>query len=199
MRGAEGLNGLADTAIPCHLISMTAAVGILDRAAAAALALARRGHEITLRDIALKAEVSFAELYALADGKGAVLAHLSTRFDRAALATTSAEDAAPHDRLFDAAMARLEAMEPHRAALIAISRSEGVVASALRFPRTARAILEAGGVDATPLRLAAMTAVWARCVQVWRDDEGALNRTMAELDKRLKQMAERLEKVGAGF
>lgn len=180
---------------------MTAAEDILDRAAAAALALAadRPWPQIALRDIALKAEVSFAELYALADGKSAVLAHLSTRFDRAALATASADDAAPHDRLFDAAMARVEAMEPHRAALIAISRSESVVVSALRFPKTARAILEAGGVDATPARLAAMTAVWARTVQVWRDDEGALNRTMAELDKRLKQMAEQLGKIGAGF
>jgi hypothetical protein len=182
-------------------MTMTAAEDILDRAAAAALALAadRPWPQITLRDIAIKAEVSFAELYALADGKGAVLAHLSTRFDRAALATVSADDAAPHDRLFDAAMARVEAMEPHRAALIAISRSESVVASALRFPRTARAILEAAGVDAGPARLAAMTAVWARTVQVWRDDEGALNRTMAELDKRLKQMAEQLGKLGAGF
>jgi len=180
---------------------MTAAEDILDRAAAAALALAsdKPWHFIALRDIALKAEIPFAELYALASGKGAVLAHLSTRFDRAALGTVSADEATPHDRLFDAAMARLEAMEPHRAALIAIASSEGVVVSALRFPKTARAILEAGGVEATPVRLAAMTAVWARTVQVWRDDEGALNRTMAELDKRLKQMAERLSKIGAGF
>jgi len=59
--------------------------------------------------------------------------------------------------------------------------------------------LEAAGVEATAPRLAAMTAVWARVVQVWRDDEGALNRTMAELDKRLKQMADRLAKIGAGF
>jgi hypothetical protein len=44
-----------------------------------------------------------------------------------------------------------------------------------------------------------MSAVWGRTLQVWRDDEGALNRTMAELDKRLKQMASSLEKVGAGF
>jgi hypothetical protein len=180
---------------------MTAAEDILDRAAAAALALAadRPWPQITLRDIAVKAEVSFAELYALADGKGAVLEHLSSRFDRAALATASADDALPHDRLFDAAMARLEAMEPHRAALIAVARSEGVLGAILRFPKTARAILEAAGVEAAPTRLAAMTAVWARAVQVWRDDEGALNRTMAELDKRLKQMAEQLHKVGAGF
>ena len=39
----------------------------------------------------------------------------------------------------------------------------------------------------------------ARIVQVWRDDEGALNRTMAEIDKRLKQMRERLGRIGAGF
>lgn len=185
---------------------MTAAEDILDRAAAAALSLAadRPWTQISLRDIALKAEVPFAELYSRADGKGEVLNHLATRFDRAALATASAPssengDATTHDRLFDAAMARVEAMEPHRAALIAISRSESLVVSALRFPRTARAILEAAGVDATPARLTAMSAVWGRTLQVWRDDEGALNRTMAELDKRLKQMTSGLEKVGAGI
>ncbi|WP_426014337.1 TetR family transcriptional regulator [Caulobacter sp. DWR2-3-1b2] len=179
---------------------MTAAEDILDRAAAAALSLAadRPWTQISLRDIAVKAEVPFAELYARADGKAALLAHLSTRFDRAAVATASAQVATTHDRLFDAAMARIEAMEPHRAALIAISRSERLVVSALRFPKTARAILEAAGVDATPARLTAMTAVWVRALQVWRDDEGALNRTMAELDKRLKQMTSGLEKVGAG-
>jgi hypothetical protein len=185
---------------------MTDADDILDRAAAAALSLAadRPWTQVSLRDIAVKAEIPFAELYARADGKSAVLSHLAARFDRAALATAAAPtgqdgEAAAHDRLFDAAMARIEAMEPHRAALIAISRSESVVVSALRFPRTARAILEAAGVDAGPARLTAMTAVWARALQVWRDDEGALNRTMAELDKRLKQMASGLEKVGAGL
>jgi hypothetical protein len=44
-----------------------------------------------------------------------------------------------------------------------------------------------------------MIAVWARVAQVWRDDEGALNRTMAEIDLRLKQMRERLSRIGAGF
>ena len=44
-----------------------------------------------------------------------------------------------------------------------------------------------------------LPAVWACMVQVWRDDEGALNRTMAEIDKRLKQMRERLKWVAAGF
>jgi len=174
---------------------------ILDRAAAAALALAadRPWPAIALRDIAVKAEVPFAALYEAADSKHAVLAHLSARFDRAALGVDYSETADVHDRLFDAAMARVEAMEPHRAALIAIAKAEGVLVSGTRFPRIARAVLEAAGIEATAPRLAAMTAVWARVVQVWRDDEGALNRTMAELDKRLKQMAERLGKIGAGF
>jgi hypothetical protein len=44
-----------------------------------------------------------------------------------------------------------------------------------------------------------MAAVWGRVLQVWRDDEGALNRTMAEIDKRLRQMRERLGRIGAGF
>jgi len=44
-----------------------------------------------------------------------------------------------------------------------------------------------------------MTAVWGRIVQVWRADEGALNRTMAEIDKRLKQLRARLSALGQGF
>ena len=96
-------------------------------------------------------------------------------------------------------MARIEIMEPHRSALIAIARAESPLSLAPHFPRTARAILEAAGVDASAPRLAAMTALWARAAQVWRDDEGALNRTMAEIDKRLKEMRRRLFRVGAGF
>jgi hypothetical protein len=107
------------------------------------------------------------------------------------------------DRLFEAVMARLEAMEPHRAALIAIARSEGMLALAPRLPRTAKALLEAAGIDTGGvrgvLRLAAMTGVWTRVVQVWRDDEGALNRTMAEIDTQLKEINQRLGRLGAGF
>jgi hypothetical protein len=179
---------------------------LLDPAADAALALAadRPWGEITLRSIAEKAGVSFPELYERAFGKTAVVNYISRRLDHAALATADGDaEADLHDRLFDAAMARIEAMEPHRHALIAIQRIEGAAQLAKRLARTARALLEAAGVDTSgargAARLAAMTAVWARVLQVWRDDEGALNRTMAEIDKRLKQMRERLKTVGAGF
>lgn len=178
----------------------------LDRAAEAALVLAedRPWGEITLRDIARAAGLSFAELYARAPGKTALVDRLSRRFDAEALALAEDEDAPDaHDRLFEAVMARLEVMSPHRHALIGIARADGIAALAPRLPRTAQALLEAAGVDTSgrrgALRIAAMTAVWARTLQVWRDDEGALNRTMAEIDRRLRQMRKALGRVGAGF
>ena len=180
---------------------MTTRDGILELAVAALLVLAteRRWTEITLREVAEKSGVPLADLYELANGKVAVLDLLAARLDRAALETAANASDDVHDRLFDATMARIEAMEPHREALTAIAAGGGLVALAGHLPRTARAILETAGIDATPPRVAAMTAVWARTAQVWRDDTGALNRTMAEIDRRLKQMRERLGRIGAGF
>jgi AcrR family transcriptional regulator len=179
---------------------------LIDRAAEAALALAadRRWDQISLREIAVAAGVSLADLYAEAPGKMALLDHLSRTFDRDALASAQADGSAETiDRLFEATMARLEAMAPHRNALIAIARAEGMLALAPRLPRTAKALLEAAGIDTEglrgALRLAAMTGVWTRVLQVWRDDEGALNRTMAEIDTQLKQINQRLGRLGAGF
>ena len=179
---------------------------VLDRAADCALALAadRPWSEISLRDIAQRAGVGFAELYARADGKDALLDHLSRRFDVAALDSGDAADVGEaHDRLFEATMARLEAMAAHRDALIAIARAEGPLPLLPRLPRTAKALLEASGIDTGgvrgALRVAAMTRAWARTLQVWRDDQGALNRTMAEIDKLLRTVNGRLNRVGAGF
>jgi len=178
---------------------------ILDRAADAALVLAedRPWGDITLRDIAKAAGVSFAELYSRAPGKAALIGRHSRRFDREALALSDAEDAPdPHDRLFEAVMARLEAMALHKPALVAIARAAPAVLAS-RLPWTAKALLEAAGIDTGgrrgSLRVMAMTAVWARILQVWRDDEGALNRTMAEIDKRLRQMRDGLTRVRAGY
>jgi AcrR family transcriptional regulator len=172
-------------------VSETAAVGLEPAGEALlALSLEKSWREIGLRDIAERAGLDLADLYAQVPGKEAVLARLSRTLDAAALKTARAPDQEAHDRLFDAAMARLEAMEPHREALTRLAREVPPLVLAAHFPFTARAILEGAGVAASPPRLAAMILVWARTAQVWRDDEGALNRTMAELDKRLRQMAE---------
>ena len=168
------------------------------------LAAERPWREISLRDIAARAEVPLPELFARATGKAELLAQLSDAFDTAALSIEPLPDVDAHDALFDAVMARVEVMEPHRSALTAIARDsagpswDGLVFAA-HFPRTARAILVGAGLDATPPRVIAMTAVWARIARVWRDDEGALNRTMAEIDKQLKTMRTRLNRVRSGF
>ncbi len=178
---------------------------LMDRAADALLRLAgeQPWAEITLRDVAAAAGARFAELYARAPGKRALLLRLSARLDRRALERIEGDDQpAPRDRLFEAMMSRLEVMEPHRDALLAIGLAEGL-AVAPALPATARALLEGSGIDAGggrgALRLAAVTAVWGRVLQVWRDDEGALNRTMAEIDKQLARADGRLKRVGAGF
>ena len=182
-------------------------VGALDRAelleaatdALLRLVPLRSWAEISLRDIADEADVAFSDLYALAPSKIALLGRLSQRFDDAALKTPVTPAEAVHDRLFEVVMSRIEVMEPHRAALTAIASAAGVISIAPHLPLTARALLEAAGVEATPPRMAGMTLVWLRIVQVWRDDEGALNRTMAEIDKRLRQLAARLAPIGQGF
>jgi AcrR family transcriptional regulator len=182
---------------------MTDASAVLDRAADAALELAadRPWASVTLGEIAERAGVSFAELYARTPSKSALLDRVSRRFDAAAASAELSGEV--HDRLFEAVMARIEAMEPHRFPLIAIARDEPRARIATRWPRTARTLLEAAEVPVEGLagaaRTLAMTAVWGRVLQVWRDDEGALNRTMAEIDKRLREMRERLGRIGAGF
>jgi len=179
---------------------MSGEADILERALVALNALCgeRPWRAVTLRDVAEKAGIPLADLYREANSKTALIDHLGERLDAAALATAATASDDPHDRLFDAAMARVEAMEPWRAVLAGVEGS-AVVPLLPHLPRAARAILEAAGVEATAPRLAAMTAVWARIVQVWRADEGALNRTMAEIDKRLKQLRTRLNTVGQGF
>ncbi len=174
---------------------------IVDAAVDAALILAAEGtwRDVSLRQIAQKAEISLVDLFVRANGKEGLLDALAARLDDAALATAATSSQDVHDRLFDATMARIEAMEPYRAALLSIYQGAAAFTLAPRLPRTARAVLEAAGINATPPRLIAMTLVWARTAQVWRDDTGALNRTMAEIDLRLKQMRERLGKIGAGF
>lgn len=183
------------------LDALTTPADPLDGACAAMLALAgeRPWRHITLRDIAARAGMPLSDLYAKVGSKTVLLARLSARYDKAALATAETPSEDIHDRLFDAAMARIEAMEPDRAALSAMALEIPIPILATHFPFTARAILEAAGVEATAPRLAAMTLLWARAAQVWRDDEGALNRTMAEIDHRLKQMRDRLGRIGAGF
>lgn len=80
------------------------------------LASEQRFEEISIRDICKTADVSLAEFRDAFPSKGAVLAGLSRRIDRAVLTQDSSElaDESPRERLFDILMRRLEAMAPYR-------------------------------------------------------------------------------------
>ena len=170
------------------------------------LAAERRFEDISLRDICKTAGVSLADFRDAFASKGAVLAGFTRRIDRAVLAEHGEElaDESPRERLFDILMRRLEAMAPYRegvreaaawlrrepAAALAMNQ---VVMSSMRF------MLEAAGIEAEGsagvIKLQGLALAWARMIHVWLDDDDpALSKTMAELDRVLT----RGERAAAG-
>jgi AcrR family transcriptional regulator len=170
------------------------------------LAAERRFEDISIRDICKSAGVSLADFRDVFPSKGAVVAGLSRRVDHAVLAQDSGElaDENPRERLFDVLMRRLEAMAAYREGLREVAawlRREpaaalamnGVVMSSMRF------MLEAAGIEAHgasgAVKLQGLALAWARVLQVWLDDDDpALSKTMAELDRVLT----RGERAAAG-
>ena len=161
---------------------------------------------VTLHDIAAKAARSVADFYPLtaADAFDCV----DERFDReAARAAPHADAATPtRDRVFDVAMARFEAMEPHRTAVIALDKAIewdplAQAASFARQTRTARWLLALAGADGEGVGAAARTQALALVMRqsraAWlQDDAGDFAKTMAALDKGLRRAEEFFEQVG---
>jgi AcrR family transcriptional regulator len=162
------------------------------------LAAEQRFEEISIRDICKAAGVSLADFRDAFPSKGAILAGLSRRIDRAVLTQDSSElaDESPRERLFDILMRRLEAMAPYREGLreatawlrrdpIAALAMNQVVLGSMRF------MLEAAGIEvedgaARAIKLQGLALAWARILRVWLDDDDpGLSKTMAELDREL--------------
>jgi len=181
-----------------------------------ALAAERRFEEISIADIAGRAEVSFADFRDAFPSKGAILAGLARRIDRAALSAGGADlDADKRDRLFDALMRRLDAMAPYREGLREIAawlKRDPIAALAMNasIVNSLRFALASAGIDsegmAGAIKLQGLALAWARVVAVWLDDpEPGLDKTMAELDRQLTRGEravaglERLERLAAPF
>jgi AcrR family transcriptional regulator len=159
------------------------------------LASERRFEDISIRDISKAAGVSLADFRDAFPSKGAVLAGFSRRIDRAVLAQDNGElaDENPRERLFDVLMRRLEAMAPYREGVreaIASLRREPVTALAMNqvAMNSMRFMLEAAGIEAQgaagAIKLQGLALAWGRVIQVWLDDDDpALSKTMAELDR----------------
>lgn len=180
-----------------------------DRLIEAAFACVEEGGwaTLTLGSAARRADLPLAEVYRICPSKIKILWAFSDMMnEKMAAALDGAEwEERGRDRIFDATMARFDAMAPYRSAL-------GLIFSALRrdpaqaaltvapFHRAMAWTLETAGVPAIGLRGAmrrrAYEWIWVRVFDVWLDDEPGQAKTMAELDKRLRRAERLFEDVG---
>ncbi len=177
---------------------------MLNQTAGAALRLAaqNRWPEITLASIAAEAGVDLSALFELKTRDGVIPAVFET-FDRAMSADGALLKGPPRERLFDAIMLRFEAMEPQRAGVAEILRYAS--RSPLSFVklgeghvRAAQWALAATGLDTNDgaprtVKALAIARVVGKTEKAWADDaHGDFARTMAELDKGLREAEDRL-------
>jgi AcrR family transcriptional regulator len=161
------------------------------------LAGERSWEDISISDIALRANVSLSIFRDHFPSKGAVLAAFARKIDKEVLDGTKEDliGEPAKERLFDVLMRRLDALAPYKLGL------EGIVDWARRDPMAAAALdrlevnsmrfmLEAAGIDSEgavgALKLQGLVFAWLRVLRVWfRDEDPALASTMAALDRTL--------------
>jgi AcrR family transcriptional regulator len=173
----------------------------LETIAGAAMELAgeRGWARLGLAEVADRAGMPLARLYRLAPTRGDVLAAVARTADARAAdrMTEPSEEDTPRDRLFEALMARFDALSPWRAGIRAVldDLPRDPFAAAALLPRLARSMdwmLEAARVEAPPAArpalAAGLAAVWLSVLRVWLDDDSPdLAKTMAALDGRLRR------------
>jgi len=179
-----------------------------DRIVDALLALAaeRPFEDIGLSDIAARAGIGLAELRRAFDHKLDILAAFTRRIDAQTLEGLDpgmAEEPA-RERLFDVLMRRFDLLRPHREALRSITR--GLARdplSALAWNRVAVGsavwMLEGAEVETAGwpgrLQVQGLVFAWARSFRVFLDDDDpGFARTMAELDRRLREAERRVRR-----
>lgn len=171
------------------------------------LAATRPWNEVKLADIAAEAEMSLADLAGVIGGKADILQLYGRQLDAKMLASleTDPVSGSAHDRVFDILMRRLELMDGDKAAIRSI-----VVAPAASLPDYARLagslmqsqdwVLSAAGIEDSGLRGAMKTTglalVYVRALRVWaNDDDAGLARTMAQLDRSLRDGADWIKRL----
>ena len=161
------------------------------------LAGERTWEDITISDVATRANLSLADFRDAFPSKGAVLSAFSRKIDRVVLDGTTDDllGEPAKERLFDVLMRRLDALAPYKLGL------EGIFEWVQRAPMAAAAInrlevnsmrfmLEAAGIESEgpvgAVKLQGLVLVWMRVLRSWlRDEDPGLAPTMALLDKEL--------------
>ena len=167
------------------------------------LAGERSWDDITISDVASRANVSLSTFRDFFPSKGAVLAGFSRRIDHIVLdaAGDGLTGEPVKERLFDVLMRRLDALAPYKPGLEAVfdwTRRDPMAAAAINrvTVNSMRFMLEAAGIEsegpAGALKLQGLALAWMRILRGWfRDDDPGLASTMAALDRELTR--------GSGF
>ncbi|HEY8215393.1 MAG TPA: TetR/AcrR family transcriptional regulator [Methylocystis sp.] len=183
--------------------------GARDRIVEALMKLAgRRAFEdIAIADIAHEAGVSLADFRDCFPSKGAALSAFSRKIDREVLEDFSGRysSESAKERLYDVLLRRLEALEPYRNALEAISQwatTDPLAAAALNREtvNSMRFMLEAADIDSEgalgALKLQGLAIAWWRVLGTWFEDRDAeLCRTKAALDRELSRSEAVIERI----
>ena len=176
---------------------------IIEKGVKAALSLAGETPwaALHLKDICEEAGLALSQFHGVAD-KDDLADAVEPFFDKAMSAEEIDADEDARTRLFEVIMLRFEAMEPHRDGLVSLMKyretSPAHLTALLRARRASAewALVCAGldGADDAPLALKAVNVAWAmgRAERAWRREDSAdFTRTMAALDKELRDAEER--------
>ena len=175
--------------------------------AAFRLAASRGWTGLSLADIAKTARVSLSDLSKHFSSKAAILAAYRRRIDERVLQEASAEDVSGEtakDRLFDVLMMRFDALADDKEALKRISADlarDPLAAAPLARPvlQSMGWMLEAAGIDSSGIagavRVRGLAFIWGAAFRVWLEDGEDQSKTMAELDRRLRDGAALLERL----
>jgi AcrR family transcriptional regulator len=172
---------------------------------------------ISLSGIAEKAGLSLADLRDLFPSKGAILGSFVRRIDRIVLEGTGQDmaDEQARERVLDVMMRRFDALLPYREALRSITHGFerdplGLLALNQQGLNSWRYMLEAAGIETSgplgAMKVQGAIVVFARAFKIFLgDDDPALTKTMATLDKELARgewvlaRAEGLNRFAAPF
>ncbi len=176
--------------------------------AALSLAASTPWREVTLVKLADSANRPVSEYYGASVGEA--LDCVEEAFDRAIGDSLDKLDNSQsvRDRLFELIMRRFEAMEPHRAAVLAMEQGQDrdptlMAGAHQRHVRCARWVLAIAGLEADGMtgqaRAQGLGVIIGQARAAWRGDTaGDYAKTMASLDKNLRR-AEEMFGRWAGF
>jgi len=168
--------------------------------AALALSAEEGWAEISFDQIIAAANVEMHEAHEYFDDKTDILTAYGRRLDRVVMEDVSfgESDMSEREKIFDILMARFDALNENRAAVISILESfrtdpKQMIISLPHLGRSMGRTLELAGVESDggvgAIKVTGLIGVYLYVVNAWKEDESAdMAKTMAALDKALDKV-----------